>query len=427
MRAPLSPAAFAGAGLGVVLVAAALGFGRPELAVIGAVLVSAVALALGTGRRTAATRTALARITAGQRAPSPAEYPVVIVRGEVRAPGAELAVVSATMLSYRTERVVLAAPRSSFTLRLSTVHSGDQQLVATETCAVGADGTWAAAASTLSRLSARIVPPVRPLPFLPLPRVPSGLTGGHDAPRPGDGGEFRDIHPFTTGDRLQRIDWKATARLARRPGDLFVRRTFATADIDVALILDDGEDLSGMPGDWLRGDRALQVPTSMDIAREAAWSVACAYLDAGDQVSFQLLSRLGSAVPRGSGARQRERLRASIATAAPQPRATRRRTPLVPSGALVVLMSTFLDDEPVRLAELWRASGLRVLAVDVLPQLRSERLRREEIAASRIVLGMRADRLADVVAAGADLLVWDGSAGSRTAALRAMTRRRRRR
>ncbi|WP_417562772.1 DUF58 domain-containing protein [Microbacterium sp.] len=427
MPAPLSPAPFVGAGVGVVLMVVAIGVGRPDLAVIGVVLLAAVATALAIGRRTTAARTVLRRGAAGPEASTPTGHPVVTVAAGARAPGAELVTVTATVLAHRTERLVLAAPRGTATLRLVTVHSGDQQLVTAETRAVGADGAWASPTPTVARLTARIVPPARPMPFLPLPRVPSGLTGEHDAARPGDGGEFRDIHPFATGDRLRRIDWKATARLARRPGDLFVRRTFATADIDVALILDDAEDVTGMPGDWLRADRSLQVPTSMDVAREASWSIACAYLDAGDQVSFQVLSRLGSAVPRGSGARQRERLRASIATATAAPRTPRRRTPLVAAGALVVLLSTFLDDESVRLVELWRAAGHRVLAVDILPQLRSERLRREEIAASRIVLGLRADRLADVVATGADLLAWDGSAGARTAALRAMARVRRRR
>ncbi|UUT35226.1 DUF58 domain-containing protein [Microbacterium elymi] len=329
-------------------------------------------------------------------------------------------------MEHRTRRIAVAGPVARTLLRIRTPHSGDQELVRADAVAIGPDGAWTSIAPTRTRLSARVQPPAEPVRFLPLPPDPAGLTGAHDASRPGDGGEFRDIHPFAPGDRLQRIDWKATARLARRPGELFVRRTFATSDVDVALILDDGEDITGRVGDWAHGDRSLGLPGSMDIARRAAWSLAAAYLDAGDQVSFQQLSRPGGAVRRGSGARHRERLRAAIAASPPQPRLSRTRTPQVARGALIVLLSTFLDDETVRLAGVWRAAGHRVLAVDTLPRLQSERLRREEIAASRMVLGLRADRLRDITAMGADVLAWDGDAGARTARLRTLSRMRRR-
>jgi uncharacterized protein (DUF58 family) len=277
------------------------------------------------------------------------------------------------------------------------------------------------------RTPVTVYPRTLPLGDLALPsRRPYGEDAGGSRLFE-DPSRIMGLRDYVPGDSLRRIDWKATARLARRPGDLFVRRAFATSDLDVALILDDRDDVTGRVGDWARGDRALGLPGSMDMAREAAWSLACGYLDVGDQVAFQLLSRPSTAVPRGSGARHRERLRAAIAGASPQPRLTRTPTPLVARGALIILMSTFLDDETVRLAGVWRVAGHRMLAVDTLPRLRTERLRREEIAASRMVLGLRADRLRDVAAMGADVLVWDGDAGSRAAALRGISRPRRRR
>ena len=421
MRRIPTPVAAAGIVAGVVLLAAAIGFGRVDLAVAGALLLVAPALAApARGDGPAALTVQREALTAD------ADGTVVPVRVEASAPGAELFVMTTAAPGRSARRTVLSGPAATVPLRLRTVHSGDQDLLTVEALAVGRDGAWTAALGPSQRMGARIEPHARMVRDLPLPRVPAGLTGGHDAPRPGDGGEFRDIHPFAPGDRLQRIDWKATARLGRRPGDLYVRRTLATSDIDVALVLDDGDDLTGKLGDWVRGERGLGLVTSMDVAREAAWSLACAYLDHADQVSFQVLSRLSSAVPRGSGARHRERLRAAISVVTAQQRMSRTRTPLVPTAALVVLLSTFLDDEPVRLAGLWRAGGHRVIAVDVLPQLRSERLRREEIVASRIVLGARADRLAEIRAMGVDLLAWDVDAGTRAAGLRAMTRQRRR-
>lgn len=350
---------------------------------------------------------------------------IVPVSVAASAPDAELIVVTTTVPGHRPRRTVLPGSNATLDAGVRTVHSGDQHLLAVEAVAIGREGTRATPIGT-GELRARIAPHARTLRDLPVPRDPSGMTGSHDAPRPGEGGEFRDIHPFASGDRLQRIDWKATARLARRPGDLYVRRMLATSDIDVAIVLDDGDDVTGVLGEWAEGDRASALPTSMDVAREAAWSVASAYLERADQVSFQVLSRFSTAVPRGAGARHRERLLAAICGVIAQPRMIRRRTPIVPPNALVVLISTFLDDEPLRLAGLWRAGGHRVLAIDALPQLRSERMRHEELLATRVVLGARADRLAEVRALGADLLTWDVAAGTRAAELRAMTRQRRR-
>ncbi|WEG10203.1 DUF58 domain-containing protein [Microbacterium horticulturae] len=423
MRGIASPASAAGIGTGVVLLAAALGFGRVDLAVAGALLLVAAATAMSS-RRGAGAQMRIDRDQA--RAGGDGKTLEIPTRIALSVPDAEVLVVTTTAPGRRTRHTAVAGPTAEVPVQVRTVHSGDQDLLAVDALAVGRDGAWTMSLGPGQTVRARIDPHARALRDLPLPRVPSGLTGAHDAPRPGDGGEFRDIHPFAPGDRLQRIDWKATARLGRRPGDLYVRRTLATSDIDVAVVLDDGDDLAGVLGDWVRGDPGLGLPTSMDVAREAAWSLATAYLDRADQVSFQVLSRLSSAVPRGSGARHRERLRSAIAVVTAQQRMVRSRTPLVPANALVVLLSTFLDDEPVRLAGLWRAGGHRVVTVDVLPQLRTERLRREELAAARIVLGSRADRLADVRAMGADVLVWDAEPGARAAALRAMTRQRRR-
>jgi uncharacterized protein (DUF58 family) len=306
-------------------------------------------------------------------------------------------------------------------------HSGIHDALVVGGEAIGGDGMWLSPPSERRLLRLATEPVARDLPLLPVSRTLAGMSGVHQARTAGDGGEFLEIRPFVAGDRLRRIDWKATARVARRPGELYVRRTFATSDADIAIVIDDGDDLAGITGDWFHADPRLDVPRSLDIAREAAWSLAGASLDVGDQVSLHLLSRAGGAVPRGSGIRQRERLRAAIVAVEAGRRLTRERAPRVVPGALVAVLSTFLDDDMVRLVEFWRAAGHRVLAVDTLPRLRAERLTPETATAARIILAERADRLRDLTAAGADILVWDAEPGVRTAALRTIARARRRR
>jgi uncharacterized protein (DUF58 family) len=396
------------------------------------VLVVAVAIALARRRPDSPVSVSLSELARDAADPSAAR-----IRVEVDAPDAELVVVTAVAREAETLRAVFAGspaasgppsgPAAFGVVRVPLLHSGELEVVSADARAVGADGVWIGEATRGVGIRRAVQPRALPVPFLPLPSSLRRLTGAHDATRAGDGGEFRDIHPYAAGDRLRRIDWKATARLARRPGDLYVRRTHATSDVDVALVLDDGDDLDGVVQDWILGDRLTPLRTSMDVAREAAWSLASAYLATADQVSFQLLSRARGAVPRGSGARHRERLRAAIVHATPQVRYARMRTPSVAPGALVVVLSTFLDDEPGRLVGLWRAAGHRVLAVDTLPRLLPSGMRREMRAAARVIMGEREDRLADVRAVGADLLVWDATDAGRVAALRAMARVRRRR
>jgi uncharacterized protein (DUF58 family) len=438
MSGQLTPVAVAGTGSAVVLFAAGAALGRPDAAVMGIVLLVAVAVAFAHGGREKATveLTEMPRDSAPSLEPGDTEgrrseglgdagATVLRVRAAVRAPGSDIVRVTATALEFDTRAVAVAAT-SDLVFRIPVAHSGEQELLSVTARAVSADGVWVDDRLSPVRLRVRLEPRARPVPFLPLPSAFGGLTGAHDATRAGEGGEFRDIHPFAPGDRLRRIDWKATARLARRPGDLYVRRTFAMSDVDVALVLDDGDDVSGLVGDWSIGNRRQTTPTSMDVAREAAWSLACGYLAAADQVSFQLFSRTSGAVPRGSGARQRDRLRTAIVGVAPRPRYSRTRTPQVAAGALVVVLSTFLDDEAVRLIALWRAAGHRVVAVDTLPRLRTERIRREQDVAARIILGERADRLHEVRMVGADVFAWDTTPGERRAMLRALTRVRRR-
>jgi uncharacterized protein (DUF58 family) len=406
----------------LILCAAAVAFGRADVAVLGvALFVAGIAATV----RPAGDDTVQVRLEHGRREsharPAPAP-----VRIEVAAPAdVELVLLRIASLGFEVQRFAVRPP-ATLTAHVPLAHSGEQELLAVEQRGVARDATYVADAGPRASLHVTVDPELTPIRFLPVPLRLRGLTGAHQSRRPGDGGEFRDIHPFVNGDRLRRIDWKATARLSRRPGDLYVRRSNATSDVDVAIVLDDADDVGEAVVEWTLGDPTLSGTTSMDVARNAAWSLASAYLDAGDAVAFQVLSRTGGAVPRGSGGRQRERLRAAIARTAPHPRLlSRARTPLVAPGAMIVLLSTFLDDDPVRLAALWRAAGHGVLAVDTLPRPDSGALNRRQLLALRVVLGRRQERLHDLRAVGADVIAWHRHPARLAADLRSLTRPRR--
>jgi len=431
----------AGTLCGLIVCAAAIVFGRGDVALVGVALFVAVAIAT---RRPATDPVEVTLVqTQGEE---PAERPPgrertrtarAAARAETYRPAApvhievtasddiELVLLRVTTLGFEVQQFAVVPP-ARLHARVPLAHSGEQELLAAEQRGVTRGAAFVADVAPPTSLHVVVEPELTPIRFLPVPHRLRGLTGAHQSGRPGDGGEFRDIHPFVSGDRLRRVDWKATARLARRSGDLYVRRTNATSDIDVAIVFDDADDVGEAVAEWTLGDPTLTGTTSMDVARDAAWSLASAYLDAGDAVAFQVLSRAGGAVPRGSGGRQRERLKAAIARTAPHPRfLTRARTPLVAPGAMIVLLSTFLDGDAVRLASLWRAAGHRVLAVDTLPRPDVNGLNRRQLLALRVVLGRRDERLLDLRAVGADVVAWHRSSAELAADLRSVSRPRR--
>jgi len=82
------------------------------------------------------------------------------------------------------------------------------------------------------------------------------------------------------------------------------------------------------------------------------------------------------------------------------------RPPIVPPGALVYLLSSLLDDQPVNLALTWLGNGHRVIAVDVLPTARFARTNRYDRIAHRMVLMERDDRIRVLRTRGVEMLRW---------------------
>jgi uncharacterized protein (DUF58 family) len=247
---------------------------------------------------------------------------------------------------------------------------------------------------------------------LPLPFRMLGLAGGHDSARAGDGGEFRDISQFAPGDRLRRIDWKVTARRAQSPGDLYVRRSFTTADATALIMIDGRDDVSELVTSWEPNGSTIDDATSLDLARDAAASIATAYIKSGDRVGFQDLASLGRIIAPGGGIRQLHRLLPAIARTSPKGAPARRlRAPIIPAGAIVYVISTFLDDESARMAELWQVAGHRVVAVDTLVPTSTAKLALAQRAAVRIISMERQDRISALGALGIDIIRWRSTEG----------------
>lgn len=302
-------------------------------------------------------------------------------------------------------------------LRLSSVRTGPQ-----DTFTVDVRGsrlhTWEEEPTTVGGARRLVVPGAAPLRRLPLPRRLRGLTGPHSSRRLGDGSELRDIHPFTPGDRLRRIDWRTTARRSPELDTLYVRRTHASAEATAVLVVDSRDDVGPDLRTW-RGYGTLRVdePTSLDLARHAAASVAQALVDAGDRVGLEDLARRRRPLPPASGRRHLRRVVHGLALAHPAGRAAghRVRPPQVPADAVVYLFTTLLDDEPLHLVRTWRAKGHPVIVVDTLPDLYPVTENHLRIA-WRITRLERDDRITALDGENVPVVRWAGSERDRAAA-----------
>ncbi|GIG29995.1 DUF58 domain-containing protein [Cellulomonas marina] len=413
-------------GVGAALVAVLAG--RPDLAVLAVLAVPPLAHgAWGLLVR----RPSLppgAQVTAGHEGTAGAEVPA---RLALAVPAGTDAV-HVRLRGPGERHLLLDAARTEVPVRARTARTGLHPLLAADALALGTEGAVASGPVAGQPLPVLVLPAVALLPAAPLPWRLRGATGPHDDRRPGHGTDPLDVARWQPGERLRRVDWRTTVRRSAATGgvvhELHVRRSLATAEASVVLVLDSRDEVGPDPATW---SGVLPVPddvrTSLDVARAAGAALARRYLEQGDRVALEDLGRHGRPVPAGGGRRHLQRLVRRLAAAAPQDRpAPRRRAPHVPAGALVVVLSTFLDDEAARLAHGWRRAGHRVVAVDVLPvpRARSTAVR----TALRLVLLEREDRLAALVRTGVELVAWsvDGpaadAAGARAARLAALTR-----
>nr|MDA8291378.1 DUF58 domain-containing protein [Actinomycetota bacterium] len=392
----------AGAVVAVILAAVGVLASRVDVALLAVPLVAAVGLS--GSRRISPVETGSASLELGEPRGEEIGYTLTLLPPT----GAEMAVVRYRVLDGEPREIVVCGRGASELVgRVPLLHSGPQELLRVDCRFLGVDAASVGAALDPIVASRVLAPRQDAVRSLPLPWRLQGLTGTHESARAGDGGDFRDVHPFRAGDRMRRIDWKATARRGQSAGDLYVRRTSALADATVLVVLDSRDDVGEQVAEWSRNTAAAKGVSSLDVAREAASSLASAYVHAGDRVGFQDLSSSARMVPHGGGERHLSRVLRAIEVTEPAAFPFRReRAPVVPPGALVFLLSSFLDDAPVRLALTWRGSGHRVVAVDVLPSARFARTDRFERIAHRLVLMEREERMEVLRARGVELLRW---------------------
>lgn len=397
---------------GVLLLAGGLAAGRPDVALLGVPALLAAVFSL--------TSTPSVRPSVSEEAArSATDASAGAIGSTLRVSGGEVAHGRASAVGHRPAEFVARVPRTGAReLRLTpaSVRTGPQE---TATAQVrGYEGLWECESQRTGGAGRLVLPSSMPLGGVPVPRTLRGLTGPRVSRRFGDASELRDIHPFVPGDRLKRIDWRATARRSPNLETLYVRRTFADAEAAVMLVVDSRDDIGADVRTW-RGyaEQRVDEATSLDLARHAAASVARALAENGDRVGLVDLARNARPLPPASGRRQLRRILHGLAlvhpVGDPSPRV---RPPQIPADALVYLFSTLLDDAAIQLVRTWRSLGHPVVVVDTLPVVRPPAREPYLAIAWRIIRMERQVRLDALVREGVPIVAWAGPARAEAAA-----------
>jgi uncharacterized protein (DUF58 family) len=210
---------------------------------------------------------------------------------------------------------------------------------------------------TLDRTAAlRVYPRPEELRELVAPRETQLFTGNRVSRQKGEGLEFADLRPFAAGDRIRRINWRASARR----GDLWVNEFHAERNADVILFLDSF------------ADARLGGTGTLDQAIRAAASLSERYLLDKDRVGLVNFGGVLNWLRPGTGLVQRYRIVEALLNTEITLSYAWKEIDVLPRGtlppkALVLALTPLLDDRAVSALLDLRARGFDLVIVEISP------------------------------------------------------------
>ena len=202
----------------------------------------------------------------------------------------------------------------------------------------------------------RVYPSVETMRALLEPLDTQVYIGNQVARTRGDGIEFADIREWTPGDRLRRVNWRASARR----GDLWVNEQHPERNTDIVLFLDTFSDVSLGP----RG--------TLDLTVRAAASLAHRYLQRKDRVGVVSFGGFLSWLLPASGTRQLYRivdslLQMGIVLSFAAKNIDILPPQTLPPRALVLALTPLLDARSTAALVALRARGFDLVVVEISP------------------------------------------------------------
>jgi uncharacterized protein (DUF58 family) len=206
------------------------------------------------------------------------------------------------------------------------------------------------------RLPIRVYPRPETVRALLRPLRTQVFAGNQVAREKGDGIEFADLRRFVPGDRVRRVNWRASARR----GELWVNELHPERNADVVLLLDSFADARG------------QEEGTLDRAVRAAIALAAEHLKQRDRVGLVSFGGVLSWLLPGMGERQLYRIVDALLESEVVVNYAWRDVSLIPRGtlppqALVLCLTPLLDERAaVALLDL-HARGFDLGVVEVSP------------------------------------------------------------
>jgi len=202
----------------------------------------------------------------------------------------------------------------------------------------------------------RVYPRPEQLRELVAPRETQLFTGNRVSRQKGEGLEFADLRPFAPGDRIRRINWRASARR----GDLWVNEFHAERNADVIIFLDSFADAR-------RGGTG-----TLDQAIRAAASLSERYLVGKDRVGLVNFGGVLNWLRPGTELQQRYRIVEALLNTEITLSYAWKEIDVLPRGtlpakALVLALTPLLDDRAVSALLDLRARGFDLVVIEVSP------------------------------------------------------------
>ena len=180
-------------------------------------------------------------------------------------------------------------------------------------------------------------------------------AGSHRSAISGSGATFSHVRPFDSGDRLRRINWRATLKAQQ----LHVTATHAERSAKVLIGVDVSRDIGPLGASIL------------DLSVRAAAAIAEHYTENGDIVGVTELRANGRMLRAAPGQRQEQRIREWLLDVRPSgvqrdSAATEWFAGVRISNALVVTLTPLLDNDAAASLLMLRQRGAALVVVDTL-------------------------------------------------------------
>jgi uncharacterized protein (DUF58 family) len=206
------------------------------------------------------------------------------------------------------------------------------------------------------RVPLKIYPKAEALRQMVRPHETQVFSGNQVARVKGEGIEFADLRPFTAGDRIRRINWRASAR----GRELWVNEHHPERNTDVVVFLDSFTEAR-------RSDSS-----TLDLSVRAAASLLAGYIGQRDRVGFVSFGGILRWLQPGTGLVQLYRVVDSLLDTEITLNYAWKDIELIPPGtlppkALVVALTPLLDERTVKALLDLRGRGFDLAIVDVSP------------------------------------------------------------